>query len=100
DFCFSAKGSRFITHMKKLRDPKPALEKYFSHLEGLGRKLGPIVFQLPPQWPLNLDRLAEFLDALPRGRRYAFEFRHPAWHTTSVYDLLERYNAAYCIFDL
>ena len=52
NFCFAAKGSRFITHMKKLRDPEPALQKYFERIHGLGKKLGPIVFQLPPQWPL------------------------------------------------
>jgi uncharacterized protein YecE (DUF72 family) len=100
EFCFAAKGSRFITHMKKLGDPEPALERYFEHLRGLGKKLGPIVFQLPPQWPINLDPLAHFLDALPRRRQYAFEFRHPSWNVQPVYDLLEQHHAAYCIFDL
>ena len=99
-FCFAAKGSRFITHMKKLRDPDPALARYFEHIRGLGKKLGPIVFQLPPQWPLNLERLAEFLDALPGRRQYAFEFRNPTWNTQPVYDLLEKHHAAYCVFDL
>src|SRR5262245_42466455 len=51
-FRFAMKGSRFITHMKKLKDPEPAIEKFFSRAELLGRKLGPIVFQLPPNWPL------------------------------------------------
>jgi uncharacterized protein YecE (DUF72 family) len=100
EFCFAAKGSRFITHMKKLRDPEPALERYFDHLRGLGKKLGPIVFQLPPQWPLDVERLAGFLSVLPRRRQYAFEFRNPTWNVTAVYDLLERYNVAYCVFDL
>lgn len=99
-FCFAAKGSRFITHMKKLREPEPALERYFDRIRDLGNKLGPIVFQLPPQWPLNLERLAAFLGALPRRRRYAFEFRNPSWNVQPVYDLLEAHNAAYCIFDL
>jgi uncharacterized protein YecE (DUF72 family) len=58
------------------------------------------VFQLPPQWPLDLDRLAAFLKALPRRRQYAFEFRNPAWNVSAVYDLLGKHNAAYCIFDL
>jgi uncharacterized protein YecE (DUF72 family) len=100
DFCFAAKGSRFMTHMKKLREPEPALERYFDRIQGLGRKLGPIVFQLPPQWPLNLDRLAVFLDALPGRSQYAFEFRNPTWNVQAVYSLLEAHNAAYCIFDL
>jgi len=100
NFCFAAKGSRFITHMKKLRDPEPALQKYFERIHGLGKKLGPIVFQLPPQWPLDLDRLAYFLKALPPPHRYAFEFRNPSWNVKPVYDLLTKHNAAYCIFDL
>ena len=100
EFVFAAKGSRFITHMKKLRDPKPALRRYFEHLRGLGSKLGPIVFQLPPHWPLDLERFEAFLNALPARRRYAFEFRHPSWNVQSVYDLLTAHDAAYCIFDL
>src|SRR4051812_13210388 len=99
-FCFAAKGSRFITHMKKLRDPKPALEKYFQHIRGLGTKLGPIVFQLPPQWPLDVERFSAFLDVLPPRRQYAFEFRNPTWNVQPVYDLLSEHNAAYCMFDL
>ncbi|MDQ6706658.1 MAG: DUF72 domain-containing protein, partial [Acidobacteriota bacterium] len=69
NFCFAAKGSRFITHMIKLKDPEPALEKYFARIEMLERKLGPILFQLPPHWTLNLDRLAIFLRALPEYHR-------------------------------
>jgi uncharacterized protein YecE (DUF72 family) len=99
-FLFAAKGSRFITHMKKLKDPEPALDRYFDHLAPLGKKLGPIVFQLPPFWQYNLDRLADFLKALPRTGRYAFEFRNPTWHTATVYRLLENFNAAFCPWDL
>ena len=100
DFCFAAKGSRFITHMKKLRDPEPALKRYFERIRRLGTKLGPILFQLPPNWPLALGRLADFLDALPPKRRYAFEFRNDTWSVKSVYDLLRKHNAAYCLFEL
>jgi uncharacterized protein YecE (DUF72 family) len=100
DFLFAAKGSRFITHMKKLRDPALALSRYFERLEGLGPKLGPIVFQLPPKWSVDVDRLSAFLDALPRPRRYAFEFRDPTWNVPAVYDLLRAHGAAYCIFEL
>lgn len=86
--------------MKKLRDPEAGVEKYFDRISGLGKKLGPIVFQLPPQWPLNADRLRAFLEILPRRRRYAFEFRNPTWNDNSIYDLLAKHNAALCIFDL
>lgn len=99
-FCFAAKGSRFITHMKKLKDPAPALERYFEHIKDLKGKLGPIVFQLPPFWPVDLERLEAFLEALPPEHRYAFEFRNPTWHCSEVYAALERANAAFCPFDI
>jgi uncharacterized protein YecE (DUF72 family) len=99
-FLFAAKGSRFITHMKKLKDPVPALERYFDHIQGLGKKLGPIVFQLPPFWQLDFDRLRQFLDALPSGHRYAFELRNATWHSDEVYAALSNHNAAFCPYDI
>jgi uncharacterized protein YecE (DUF72 family) len=72
NFCFAAKGSRFLTHMKKLKDPEPGIEKFFDRIQPLGRKLGPIVFQLPPWWEADPERLDTFLSALPKRRRYAF----------------------------
>jgi uncharacterized protein YecE (DUF72 family) len=100
NFLFAAKGSRFLTHMKKLRDPEPGLAKYFERVEVLGGKLGPILFQLPPHWELDIDRLAAFVEALPTYHRYAFEFRNASWDTPEVYGLLNRHNIGYCIFDL
>jgi uncharacterized protein YecE (DUF72 family) len=100
DFLFSAKGSRFITHMKKLKDPIQGLERYFEHVDGLGEKLGPVVFQLPPFLERNVERLEIFLAALPPGRRFAFEFRNPTWHCAEVYAMLERFNSAFCPFDI
>src|SRR5207244_10483169 len=66
----------------------------------LGKKLGPILFQLPPRWGVNLERLNEFLRVLPKKNHYAFEFRDPSWSTPAVYQLLRRYNAAFCIFEI
>ncbi len=100
NFCFAAKGSRFLTHMKKLKDTGQGIERFFSRIEILGRKLGPILFQLPPHWSSNAERLDEFLRALPRRRRYAFELRDPTWHNAEVYDVLRRHNAAFCIYEL
>ncbi|MBV8896315.1 MAG: DUF72 domain-containing protein [Acidobacteriaceae bacterium] len=100
NFCFAAKGSRFITHMKKLKDPEPALAKYFDAIEKLHEKLGPILFQLPPGWTFDAERLEIFLNALPKHHRYAFEFRNQTWDNPQAYGLLERHQAAYCIFDL
>jgi uncharacterized protein YecE (DUF72 family) len=100
NFCFAVKGSRFITHMKKLKDPENALENLIPRAEELREKLGPILFQLPPKWTVNTDRLEEFLAAQPRKHRYAIEFREHTWHTHRVYDILRRYNVAFCIFEL
>ena len=69
-------------------------------VEVLGEKLGPILFQLPPRWRCDTERLGAFLDALPDGHRYSFELRDPSWRVPAVYGLLRRYNAAFCIYDI
>ena len=99
-FTFAVKASRFITHMKKLKAPKTSTKKFFTRAERLEDALGPILFQLPPHWGCDPNRLAGFLDALPSRRRYVFEFRDQSWHTEKVYDLLKKHNAAFCIYDL
>jgi uncharacterized protein YecE (DUF72 family) len=99
-FCFAVKASRFITHNKKLSDPENALANFIPRAEALGPKLGPILFQLPPKWRKNTERLTEFLSLLPRQHRYAFEFREPSWHTDDVFEILRRFNAAYCVYEL
>lgn len=99
-FVFAVKASRYITHMKKLKDPEQALEKFLLHAKELGSKLGPILFQLPPRWGRDASRLGDFLRALPKGQRCAFEFRDPTWFYHDIYSLLEQHNAAFCAFDL
>jgi len=99
-FLFAVKGSRFITHMKKLKEPGNSTAKFFHGVERLKEKLGPILFQLPPRWHLNTQRLAEFLETLPKEHKYSFEFRDRSWHVGQVYDLLRKHNAAICIYDL
>lgn len=100
DFHFAVKGSRFITHMKKLKDPDQAIAKFFDRVDLLGKKLGPVVFQLPPWWEADSGRLEGFLKALPARRRYAFELRNATWHTPEIYRILRRHNAAFCIFEI
>ena len=100
EFLFAVKGSRFLTHMKKLKDPEPGIERFFAHIDLLEPKLGPVLFQLPPFWEVNLQRLENFLRALPQGRRYAFEFRNPTWHVPEVFRILEAHEAAFCAYDL
>jgi uncharacterized protein YecE (DUF72 family) len=97
-FCFAVKASRFITHMKKLKDTKRPLSAFLQQMRVLEGKLGPILFQLPPRWNLNLERLREFLKILPRDHRFAFEFRDPRWFTKEVYDALAESGAAFCIY--
>lgn len=99
-FVFAVKGSRFLTHNKKLKEPEQALQNLLPRAELLGEKLGPILFQLPPKWKVNLERLENFLQALPKEHRYTFEFREPTWHTPAVYEILRAHNAAYCIHEL
>ena len=98
-FLFAVKASRYITHMKKLKDPEEPLQRLMHNAGGLGKTMGPVLFQFPRQWQLNLSRLDGFMQALrahPK-RRYAFEFRHASWLTDSVYSCLHDHNAALCL---
>src|SRR5918997_1728416 len=86
-FVFAVKASRYLTHMKKLREPEEPLQRLLEHAGGLQEKLGPVLFQFQRQWKLNLPRLSEFMDALRAHppHRYAFEFRHSSWLVPEVY---------------
>lgn len=99
-FCFAVKGSRFLTHMKKLKDAEAGLQKFLGAVETLREKLGPVLFQLPPNWEADVDRLRSFLTLLPAYHRYAFEFRNPTWEQPAIYHLLGEFKVARCIFDL
>lgn len=96
-FMFSVKASRFITHIKRLREARGAVATFVKRAVHLGPKLGPVLFQLPPRFPIDLERLERFLKVLPNGVRPVMEFRDPSWHVPQVYDMLDRYGAAYCI---
>ncbi|MCC9168547.1 DUF72 domain-containing protein [Pontibacter harenae] len=100
DFIFAVKASRFITHMKKLKDPQESIARFFENVNHLGEKVGPILFQLPPGWGLNEERLANFLALLPPYHRYTFEFRHHSWYSEGVLNLLRQHNVAFCIYEL
>jgi uncharacterized protein YecE (DUF72 family) len=99
-FLYAVKGSRFLTHMKKLKDAGQGLERFFERADRLRRRLGPVVFQLPPRWGPDLPRLEAFLEALPHRHRYSFELRDPSWHTEEVYRILRRHRVAFCVYDL
>jgi uncharacterized protein YecE (DUF72 family) len=99
-FVIAVKASRYITHMKKLKDPRQSLEKFVKRIRLLEGNLGPILFQLPPRWRCNPQRLESFLSALPEGNAYAFEFRDPSWFDPRTYDVLSSHEAAFCMYDL
>jgi uncharacterized protein YecE (DUF72 family) len=98
-FSFTVKASRYITHQKKLKDPQRSLPNLLERIAVLGDKLGLILFQLPPRWHCNTERLGEFLATLPEDYRYAFEFRDRSWFVPEVYEQLAAHQAAFCIYD-
>jgi uncharacterized protein YecE (DUF72 family) len=100
NFIFSIKANRYITHMKKLKDVKQSTDLLMDNLSVLQEKLGPILFQLPPGWNLNLERFKEFLQLLPKGYRFVFEFRNESWYNDEVYSLLKKHKCAFCIYEL
>ena len=99
-FCYALKFSRYGSHMKRLKDPADSIGAFLERAEVLGKLLGPILVQLPPNFKVDADRLDAFLDAAPSRIRWAVEFRHPSWLCKPVYDVLSRRKAALCIHDM
>ncbi|HTN19134.1 MAG TPA: DUF72 domain-containing protein [Pelobium sp.] len=100
NFLFSVKANRYFTHLKKLNVSKNAIEDFLNKASLLEEKLGVILFQLPPGWKCDHNRLSSFLHQLPKGFRYTFEFRNATWDNEDTYSLLKQYNCAYCIYNL
>jgi len=98
-FAFAVKASRYITHQKKLKDPQQTVPTLLERLSALGDKLGPILFQLPPNWAFDAERLRAFTAALPAGYWYAFEFRDRRWFNAQTYAILRDAGMALCIYD-
>jgi uncharacterized protein YecE (DUF72 family) len=99
-FRFALKYSRYATHMKRLKDPGEALERFLEPAERLGARLGPILVQLPPSWGAHSERLDSFLREAPRRHRFAVELRDKAWLCKEVYDVLRERGAALVIHDM
>lgn len=99
-FVFAWKASKFITHWKRLSDKsRNSIALLRTRLEALGPKIGPVLFQLPPQFRANRERLASFLRLLPKKYDYAFEFRHDSWYEKPILDLLRAHDVALCLSD-
>ena len=99
DFVMAVKASRYLTHVRRLREPAEPVRRLVDRLEGLGRKCGPVLLQLPPTLRLDLDSLEATLAAFPRALRLAVEPRHPSWFVDETRRLLERRRAALCLAD-
>jgi uncharacterized protein YecE (DUF72 family) len=94
-FVFAVKGSRFITHIKRLNNLERGVTTFVRRIRPLGEKLGPVLWQLPPNFKPDLPRLAKFLRRLPKDWRHAVEFRHPDWYTEETNAVLRQYGAAF-----
>ena len=99
-FVFAVKVSRFITHIKRLKEVEEPLETFLSRARHLNEKLGPLLYQLPPNMHRNEGRLEAFLKILPGGLEHVFEFRHESWFDDRVFELLRKYNCGFCSFDM
>jgi len=100
DFVFAAKASRYLTHIRRLRELDTGLKRYYDSIAPLAEspRMGPVVWQFPATFRRDDERLAAALEKLPAGR-HCFEFRHESWFTGEVYDLLSRHGAALVIGD-
>ena len=97
EFVLSIKAPRALTHARRLLEPEQWLTRIGRSFARLGRRRGVLLVQLPPAAAIDLDRLAYFLECVPDELRVAVEFRNATWHQDSVFDLLERHDAAYCV---
>ncbi len=99
-FVYAVKASRYITHVRRLRDCAEPLARFLDRARRLGPHLGPILYQLPPRWKPNIERLAQFVALLPSDLVHVFEFRDPRWFTSQVLDLLREHGMTFCIFHM
>ena len=99
-FIYAVKVSRFITHIKRLRDVEEPIQTFLSRARLLKEKLGPLLYQLPPNMHRNDERLNSFLSLLPGELRHVLEFRHESWLDEGVFDILRQHNVGLCVFDM
>lgn len=100
NFVFAVKVSRFITHIRRLRNLGSAVENLLSRVSLLKDKLGPLLYQLPPSMKRNDEVLEHFVSTLPQEYKHVFEFRHESWLDDSVFHILEQHNVGLCVFDM
>ena len=99
-FRYAVKANRFLTQAKKLKDCAEPVARMMVPVRALGEALGPILYQLPPRFRINLERLAEFIGLLPRDLTHVFEFREKSWLTAEMLALLEHHGVSFCTHDM
>jgi uncharacterized protein YecE (DUF72 family) len=99
-FLMAVKASRYLTHLRRLREPREALDRLWTRATRLGDRLGPMLYQLPPRWKRDAERLAGFADEVPAGRLQAVELRDPDWYHPDTYAALQRGRLALCLHDM
>jgi uncharacterized protein YecE (DUF72 family) len=97
NFLYAVKANRYITHIKRLKDPQEVLDRFFDAVGILKKKLGPVLYQLPPSLHKDLNRLESFIELLPKKGTAVFEFRHESWYCEDTYKLLRKFNVGFCI---
>ncbi len=99
-FIYAVKASRYITHVRRLRECEEPLQKFLGRARRLAASLGPILYQLPPRWRPNVDRLAAFMELLPPDLTHVFEFRDARWFHQEVLQLLRDHGLSFCIYHM
>ena len=99
-FCYAVKANRYLTQALKLKDCEEPMKRMMASFRHFGPTLGPVLFQLPPNFGINLERLESFLHILPPDISAVFEFRHASWHADAVYTLLDDHGAGLCVHDM
>jgi uncharacterized protein YecE (DUF72 family) len=99
-FCYAVKANRYLTQAKKLKECEEPIARMMASVNALRPALGPLLYQLPPKFAVNLDRLESFLALVPHDAANVFEFREPSWYCDEVFALLERYGASLCVHDM
>ncbi|MGZ8349658.1 MAG: DUF72 domain-containing protein [Allosphingosinicella sp.] len=99
-FCYAVKANRFLTQARKLKDCEEPLARMMTPMRRLGDRFGPVLYQLPPHFRINLERLEAFLALVPKDVTNVFEFRDTSWLVPETCDLLDRYGASFCVHDM
>ena len=99
-FLYAVKASKYLTHLKKLKDPDAPVQLFTERARHLQGRLGPVLYQLPPHWGCNPDRLRGLVAVLPAGFRHVIEFRDPSWYTDEVRAILTAAGLSFCVHDM